>query len=278
MSVQPGKPKVWSTLLSAYALTVLIGLVDYLTGTEIALSIFYLLPVSLATWRGGFVIGILTALTCAAVWMAAEVLGGHHYSHVAILCWNAGVRLGFFLIVVVSLHLRRKTEASLRSTQQRLSTLFEFAPDPIIVVNGDGLIQQANEQVTKVFGFSRTELLGASIERLLPDRFRSLQPEQPSYLAYRPGQPRRVSPELCGLRKDGSEFPLEVVATPMDAAGRQEVMVILRDFTGRRKLESQLRQHQEGEHHVECEAQITKLKREINATLAETGRSKRYDV
>jgi hypothetical protein len=116
------------------------------------------------------------------------------------------------------------------------------------------------------------------VELLLPARFRSSQPNQPSCIDYRRAGQVRIRQGLCGLRKDESEFPLDVVCSPVETVGHHEVIVVLRDVTAPRSLEAQLRQHSEGQHHTECNAQISKLKREINALLVEMGKAERYDV
>ena len=255
-----------------------LGVFDYLTGKEISFAIFYLLPVWLVASRAGLVAGCLIGTASAAMWMIADVQAGQHYSHPSILYWNGAVRLGFFLVVAVLLHVKRRTEAMLRQTQARFANLFTFAPDSIIVVDEQGRIAEANEQVTQLFGYSQQELLGVSAEQLLPARFRSARPDEPSHFAHPKVQQARISPELCGLRKDGSEFPLELVLSPMEVAGRRDVMVVLRNASGRKLLEGQLRQYSEGGQHTQCESQITRLKGEVNAILAELGRPKRYDV
>jgi signal transduction histidine kinase len=97
-----GRSKATLTLWSI-ALVALIGLLDYVTGAELAFSIFYLLPVALAAWfvdrRGGLWVSALAAAT----WFVADVLAGHVYLHPAIPYWNSAVRLGFFLIVTLIL-------------------------------------------------------------------------------------------------------------------------------------------------------------------------------
>lgn len=76
-----------------------IGLVDHLTGYELAFSVFYLLPVGLAAWYAGRPAGMALALASAATWLLVDFTAGHPYTHAAIPYWNAGVRLGFFVIV-----------------------------------------------------------------------------------------------------------------------------------------------------------------------------------
>lgn len=86
-------------ILLCFALLVFIGFLDYKTGKEISFSVFYLFPVSFATWRIGKWMGVLFCFLGATVWFFADITNGHVYSHIAIPYWNAFVRLCFFLIV-----------------------------------------------------------------------------------------------------------------------------------------------------------------------------------
>lgn len=83
----------------AFLLTILLGLLDYATGPEIGFSIFYLLPIALATWFTGILWGVVISFVASTVWFLADSLGGHTYSHPAIGYWAANMRLGYFLIV-----------------------------------------------------------------------------------------------------------------------------------------------------------------------------------
>ncbi len=82
----------------ALAILLLVGAVDYGIGYEISFSLFYLLPVAIATWYAGGSIGLAMAGLACVVWFAADVLSAHPYSHQAIAVWNALVRFGFFAI------------------------------------------------------------------------------------------------------------------------------------------------------------------------------------
>lgn len=72
---------------------------DYVTGVELSFTLFYLLPISLVAWRIGLPWACATSLLAIALWLHADLSGGMRYSHPAIPLWNAGIRLGFFLIV-----------------------------------------------------------------------------------------------------------------------------------------------------------------------------------
>lgn len=91
-------------------LLLIVGLIDYITGEEISFSLFYLLPVSFATWRAGKWTGIVFCFAGATMWLFADIMTGHVYSHAGIPYWNAFVRLSFFLIVS---HLLTKLKVSL---------------------------------------------------------------------------------------------------------------------------------------------------------------------
>jgi hypothetical protein len=86
-----------------FALIVVVGIIDLLTGYELAFSLFYLIPISLVNWFTGRQTGIVASFASAIVWFAADVLAGEQYSHSLIYLWNTSIRLGFFLIVTLLL-------------------------------------------------------------------------------------------------------------------------------------------------------------------------------
>ena len=85
-----------------------VGLVDYLTGYEIAFSLFYLVPIFLLTWFAGKSLGVVASIMGAIVWLAADLASGHPYSSPAIYYWNSTIRFGFFIIVTLLLSALRK--------------------------------------------------------------------------------------------------------------------------------------------------------------------------
>jgi len=85
-----------------------LGLADYLTGFELSLSVFYLIPMSIAAWyagrRNGVAIAVLSSIVCAA----ADIGSGQHYSHPLLVLWNAAVLLAFYLSNVFVLAMLRE--------------------------------------------------------------------------------------------------------------------------------------------------------------------------
>ena len=86
-----------SVYLIAYLIVILIGLLDYETGSEISLSFFYLLPITIVVWGNGKKPGIFLSLVSTVIWFASNKLAGQEHSNILIFYWNAAVRAGFFL-------------------------------------------------------------------------------------------------------------------------------------------------------------------------------------
>ncbi len=77
----------------------IVGVIDYVTGRELSFSIFYLFPIMLVAWCSGARSGVLLSIVSALVWGVVDARGPGEYSHALIPVWNAGARLGIFLII-----------------------------------------------------------------------------------------------------------------------------------------------------------------------------------
>ena len=127
-------------------------------------------------------------------------------------------------------------------TQSTLRTLIESLPMGLIIANEAGLITDLNESSLRMFGYGREELLGQSIETLLPVRLRnSHQGHRASYIKNPHARPMGLGMELFGRRKDGTEFPVEVSLGPLAGKGRTLVSATIVDITERKRMEQQLR-------------------------------------
>lgn len=134
---------------------------------------------------------------------------------------------------------RRQEAARTRASEARFRGLLDSAPDPIVIVDQTGCIALTNAQVEKRFGYGRTELIGQPIEVLIPERLRKAHvADRDRYLARPVTRPMGERAELHGLRKDGSEFPVEISLSPLETDQGVLVTSIIRDITERKRAET----------------------------------------
>jgi formate hydrogenlyase transcriptional activator len=113
-------------------------------------------------------------------------------------------------------------------------SLIESAPDAIVVSDEQGLICLVNAQTEKIFGYSRDELLGEPIEKLVPGRFRHAHVRHRNeYKAAPRTRPMETGRELYGLKRDGSELTIEISLSSVATGKRRVVCAIIRDVSGR---------------------------------------------
>jgi len=129
--------------------------------------------------------------------------------------------------------------------EHRFRQAVESSPNAIVMVNKSGTIEMVNSQTERFFGYSRTELVGQPIEILVPERYRNAHIGfRQGYLAVPVSRPMGMGRDLYGLRKDGTEFPVEIGLSLIDSEEETLVLSTIVDITTRKTTEAAIRQAQ----------------------------------
>jgi len=121
-------------------------------------------------------------------------------------------------------------------------SILEAIPDAVAAVNQQGVIVQINSQAEAMFGYTRDELIGQSVEMLVPERHRPNHHQHRDDFHSRPKIRRMGSGlDLYGRRRDGSEFPVEISLSPISTGNGAIVLSVIRDISDRKRIEHELR-------------------------------------
>jgi PAS domain S-box-containing protein len=124
--------------------------------------------------------------------------------------------------------------------------IFEFAPDAILLVDHSGRIVKTNGQAERMFGFLRDELIGEKVEILIPRRLAERHIGYRSgYIASPHARPMGVGLDLFGRRKDDTEFPVDIMLSPLEFENGSLVLGVVRDATERKRIEGQAQEARE---------------------------------
>jgi len=136
---------------------------------------------------------------------------------------------------------RRQMEAALRASEARFRGLLDAAPDAMVIVDREARIVLVNRQAQAMFGYGVDELLGQTIEILIPENLRAGHVRhRDQYLARPRTRPMGAGFDLVARRKDGSQFPVEISLSPLETPEGLLVSAAVRDVTGRKQIEAQL--------------------------------------
>jgi len=126
-------------------------------------------------------------------------------------------------------------------SERKFRGLLESAPDAMVIVNAHGHVTLINAQAERLFGYRREELIGQNISELVPKRYRAAHRQHvKGYLRNASFRTIGMGGELFGLRKDASEFPIEISLSPLETDEGLLVSSVIRDITERRRAEDEL--------------------------------------
>jgi PAS domain S-box-containing protein len=127
-----------------------------------------------------------------------------------------------------------------RKSEEQFRALIESSPDGMVMVDTSGAIQQVNAETEMLFGYDRDELIGRPLETLVPERFHQAHVFHRGKYFDAPAERKMGIREMAGLRKDGTEFPVDISLSFISTDGGRMATARVRDISDRKRLESEL--------------------------------------
>ncbi|HUL02878.1 MAG TPA: PAS domain S-box protein, partial [Gemmatimonadales bacterium] len=148
----------------------------------------------------------------------------------------------------------------LKRAQEHIRLAVEAAPNAMVMVNREGRIILLNAQAEQVFGYARDELLGRSVELLIPEAIRSTHAvDRHAYTLTPSTRPMGAGRDLYGRRKDGREVPVEVGLNPIQTSEGMAILASIVDITARRAMEAEAAQQRDQLAHLARVAMLGEL-------------------
>lgn len=223
--------------LGSVAVTIFVSAVLSYYSIKLNLTILVIVALIVPTWYGGKGPGLLVGILFEVVTLLSipkppdTSIGNFIFGHFSVML----LYVTFVWLV-----------SSSRAKEKQFRQLFENAPNGILMVNQQGKIKLVNTQIEKLFGYNRDELLGQSVEMLMPGRSRAQHPAYRDDFKSNPtARAMGAGRDLFGLRKNGSEFPVEIGLNPLDTEQGMMVLGTIADITQRKRSEEALRESEE---------------------------------
>ena len=160
-----------------------------------------------------------------------------------------------------------------KQAEEKFRLAVEASPSGIALVDREGKIVLVNTQTEKMFGYSRAEMIGQPVEIIVPERFRAVHPtHRAKFLAAPEARAMGAGRELFGLRKDATEFPIEIGLSPIETPDGILVLSSIVDISARKQSELEALQHREELGHLSRVAAMgeltTSIAHELNQPLS----------
>lgn len=148
----------------------------------------------------------------------------------------------YYIAQIEDISQRKRADEALRLSEAKFSGIVSIAADAIISVDKDQRISIFNEGAEAIFGYSRSEVIGSRLDRLIPERFRAAHSEHFARFAASDVTARKMGErrDIFGLRKNGEEFPAEASISKVTVGGATLFSVVLRDISYRKSVEAAL--------------------------------------
>jgi PAS domain S-box-containing protein len=219
--------------LSAAMFAVVLALKLAVSTPGFGFPLLYDLPVALIA----IAFGVRAGLAASAVGMVLYAIGDSASEIHSNVAGYLSRGLTFVLLaVLLGLYSERR-----RRDEQRFRGLLESTPDPMVIVDGSGQIAVVNAQAERLFGQGREELVGRSVDGLVPERYRTAHEDHRGrFFAAPTARPMGAGLELYARHADGYEIPVEISLSPLQTTEGTLVSAAIRDITERKRTEQAL--------------------------------------
>ncbi len=221
---------------------------------SLLLLVLFVTDASVAAWRRGdrrqalVVGGSIAFFALGGTLEAVLVLGGIVHAPLTASLFYLGLiaAMGYQLSDDVLRAARlsdelREREQQMTLAEERFRLVVEASPSGIVLMNGEGRVVLVNAETERLFGYTREELTGKSVEMLVPERFRGDHPgHRAGYLAAPRARPMGLGREVSARRKDGTEFTAEIGLSPVPREDGPLVLAAIVDVTARRQDEAEV--------------------------------------
>jgi PAS domain S-box-containing protein len=213
-------------------------LFGYAAAELVGRNVSLLMPEPDRTRHDGYLAGYLRTGQAKIIGIGREVQGrrkdGSSFPlDLSIAEWHSGGQR-YFTGIMHDVTGRKQLEELFRR-------VVEWAPNAMVMINDRGTIEMVNVQVERVFGYARSELLGQAVEMLVPERFRRNHPGlRGSFFSDPQSRPMGAGRDLFGLKKDGSEVPIEIGLNPIETGAGTMVLSAIVDITERKAREASI--------------------------------------